>query len=43
MLTGTKPNTSQQRALAVRRTSALGCINRQEWEGSDYRPLSGTS
>ena len=44
MLVDSKPNTSQQCALAVRSTSStLGYINRQELEGSDYCPLFGTS
>lgn len=40
MLVDSKLNTRQQRAPAVRSTSStLGCINRQEFEGSDYCPL----
>jgi len=44
MLVDSKPNMSQQHALAVRSTSStLGCSNRQELEGSDYCLLFGTS
>lgn len=43
MLADSTPNTSQQYALAVRSTSStLGCINRQEFERSDYCPLLDT-
>lgn len=37
MLVDSKPNMTQQQALAVRSTSStLSCTNRQELEGSDY-------
>lgn len=40
MLVNSRSNMSQQCALEMRNTSStLGCINRQELQGSDYWPL----